>query len=411
MMVLSFGKKFPQALSRIQRCNVLVIGNTGVGKSTLISTLFNKPISNSITQKISDRPYIKLGLSIGAYDSPGLERDKKQRDKVKQNIAKFIKQQNQKEPSEQIHAVWYCVNSQVTRASEIDDRWISLITKDLPVLAIVTRAYGVEKDWLQPYLEEEVPGVQRVVPILTKTENIRAQRMEPYGLDNLLSATEDLLEEIAQKAITNAVEAKADQAFAWYRDGCATVLATQIAPVPFMKFAAFPLQTLMLGGISKTFGYNFSQKYLSELCKIGTVASGFEGLDLLIENKIRNLPGVDYNNIQTVKDVLSHLTSSIDHVTGVIPFKEQLIGLLTDISNSHWVSALPILNCMSAIATSLATGFLAIAYIEAMKKYKQAEYEGQPMPELKNVLTEQIKQLMDIVQQLTGTSWISGLVG
>jgi len=30
MMILSFGKKFPQALSRIQRCNVLIIGNTGV---------------------------------------------------------------------------------------------------------------------------------------------------------------------------------------------------------------------------------------------------------------------------------------------------------------------------------------------------------------------------------------------
>ena len=35
MMILSFGKKFPQALSRIQRCNVLIIGNTGVGKSTI----------------------------------------------------------------------------------------------------------------------------------------------------------------------------------------------------------------------------------------------------------------------------------------------------------------------------------------------------------------------------------------
>jgi predicted GTPase len=124
MMILSFGKKFPQALSRIQSCNVLIIGNTGVEKSTLISTLFDKAISEAVTQKISDKPYTKSDFSIAVYDSPGLERDKKQSDKVKQDVSKFIKQQNRKEPSEQIHAVWYCVNSQVNREAEIDSHWI-----------------------------------------------------------------------------------------------------------------------------------------------------------------------------------------------------------------------------------------------------------------------------------------------
>jgi predicted GTPase len=89
MMVLNFGKKFPQALSQIKRCNVLVIGNTGVGKSTLISNLFQLSISNSVTPAISEKPYTKPGLPIAVYDAPGLETDRKQREKVKQDIAKF----------------------------------------------------------------------------------------------------------------------------------------------------------------------------------------------------------------------------------------------------------------------------------------------------------------------------------
>ena len=363
MIILSFGKKFPQALSRIQRCNVLIIGNTGVGKSTLISTLFDKAISKATTQKISDKPYTKSGLSIAVYDSPGLEKDKKQSDKVKQDVSKLIKQQNRKEPSEQIHAVWYCVNSQVTRETEIDSRWIGSIAKELPVLAVITRACGFEKEWLQRHLED-IPNVQRVVPVVARRENVRTEPIEPYGLDDLLCATENLLEDIAQKAIANAVKAKADQAFAWCRDGCATVLATRLVPVPGVKFVVPLLQTRMLMEISKTFGYQLGGNDLSKLAKAATVASGFEGIDLFLEDKLGHLPGIDYNNIQTVKDVMSHLTTSLNHVTGVLPFKDQLLEILSNLSNSHWVSALPILNCITAVAATLSTGLLAIAFIQ-----------------------------------------------
>ncbi|MBD2033860.1 50S ribosome-binding GTPase [Leptolyngbya sp. FACHB-321] len=398
MITLNFGQKFPQALSQIQRCNVLVIGNTGVGKSTLISALFNRPFSNTVTQKISAQPYTKTGLPIAVYDTPGLEKDKKQRQKVKQDVAKFIRQQNQKEPSEQIHAVWYCVNSQVTRPTEIDSNWLDSVAKDLPVLAVITRANGVEAEWLQPYLENTL-GLQRVVPVLTKKENLRTKPIEPYGLDSLLSATEDLIEEIAQKAISNAVNAKAEQSYAWCRDGCAKVLAAQLVPVPVVKLATAPLQVSMLGSISKTFGYQFNPQDLGNLVKTVTAVAGFNGLDLLLEDKLSNLPGIDYNNIQTVKDVMSHLATSLNHAAGILPFKEQLLGILTDLSNSHWVGALPILRCITAIATTLLTGFLAVAYIEAMKEYKEAEYKGQPLPALEKELVEKAKQLKEVILQ------------
>jgi len=373
--------------------------------------LFDKAISKAITQKISDKPYTKSGLSIAVYDSPGLERDKKQSDKVKQDVSKFIKQQNRKEPSEQIHAVWYYVNSQVNRETEIDSHWIGSIAKELPVLAVITRAYSSEEKLLQ--ILESTPGIKRVVPVIAERENfLHGQTIEAYGLDHLLTATEDLLEDIAQKAIANAVKTKADKAFAWYRDGCATVLASRLVPVPGVKLATPLLQTFMLGGMANSFGYQFSGNYLSKLVKAATVASSLEGIDTgidrFLENKLTHLPGIDYDNIQTVKDVMSHLTTSLDHVTGVLPFKDQLLEILSNLSNSHWVSALPILNCVTAIATTLSTGLLAIAFIETLKKCKQAEYEGKPKPDLEEIFAEEVKQIMELIRQFAEPSRLPG---
>lgn len=76
--------------------------------------------------------------------TPGLEKEKKQRDKVKKEIDKLIKQQNQKEQEDQIHAVCYCVNSQVARESEIDRQWIKSLSEKLPIIAVITRASGIE---------------------------------------------------------------------------------------------------------------------------------------------------------------------------------------------------------------------------------------------------------------------------
>lgn len=410
-MMLNFGKKFPQALSQIKCCNILVIGNTGVGKSTLISTLFQVSISNSVTATISDKPYTKPGLPIAVYDAPGLETSKKQREKVKQDIANFIKQKNQKEPKDQIHAVWYCVNSHVVRESQIEQQWIASIAKELPAIAVITRASGVEKAWLHSYLES-IPSIQGVVPIMARRETTHHYDINPYGLDALLAATEDMLEEIARKAISNAVNAKANLAFGWCRDGCTKVLASQFLPISILKNPAVSgLQVWMFADISKTFGYQFGQGVLTELCTVGVGSFGsFVGFDSFIEDAIKNLPGIDYNNIQTVKDVLSHLTTMLDHAAGTLPFKDQLMDLLSSLADSKLVSGLPILSCLTAITTTLATGFLAVAYIETMRTYKKAEYEGQPMPEVKEVFVEQMQQLMGLIRQLQGGGWLPGFV-
>lgn len=407
-MVFNFGKKFPKAFSKIKLFNVLVIGNTGVGKSTLISSLFQVPISNSVTPDISDNPYTKRGAAIAVYDTPGLETDKKQREKVKQDIANFIRQKNQKEPKDQIHAVWYCVDSHVVRESQIEQQWVASLAKELPVIAVITRASGVEKDWLHPYLES-IPSIRNVVPIMAKIETTPHYDIKPYGLDALLAATEDMrLEEIARKAILNAVNAKASLGYGWCRDGCTKVLASQFLPIFILKNPlASVLQVWMFADISKSFGYQFDRTLLTELFTGGAGAVGF---NKFIEEAVKNLPGLDYTNIQTVKDVVLHFSTILEDAAGTLPFKDELVELLSNLADCKHISNLPILSCLTAITTTLATGFLAVAWIETMKIYKKAEYEGQTIPDLKEVFDKQIQQLTGFISPLFGGGWSPSFV-
>lgn len=404
-MVLSFGHKFPTAIKQIKRCNVLVIGSTGVGKSTLISSMLNFTISDSVTKSISNPPYQKPGLSIAIYDTPGLENNKKQQDRVKEQIAKFIKQQKYKEPEDQIHAIWYCVNSQVTRETQIDRGWISSIAKKLPVIAVITRASGVEKSWLEPFLRG-ISEIKQVIPVMALREKTHHYDIKPYGLDSLLFDTEHLLEEIAKTAILNAIKSKADKSFGWCRDGCTKVLTTRLLPVPMMQTPLLAtLQSWMLADISKTFGYNFDGEFLSELCAIGI---GTTGIEVYLDQILNNLPGVHSDNIQTVHDVLSQFGVMLNGMTATLPFKDQLIDLLQGLDNFNPVSGFPIFGCIAAVTTVLCTGFLAVAYIETMKIYKQAEYEGKPLPDIKETLKDLVQQWMEAIKSWLGIGSIPG---
>ncbi len=182
-------------------------------------------------------------------------------------------------------------------------------------------------------------------------------------------------------------------------------------PIPVVK--AFPtslIQTRLFVDISETFGYPFEEPFITELrTTVGLSAFGF---DIWVEEALKNLP-IDYNNIQTVKDVFSHLTTTLEQVAGELPFKEQLLEILSVVANCNLISGLPILSCITTIATTLSTGVIAVVYIETLKIYKIAEYKGQPLSveERKKILDEQKKLVVEVMRKwMGGGGWSTGSV-
>lgn len=410
-MSSTFGQKFTTEMKLIKQCNILVIGNTGVGKSTLISKVLGVPISNSITQEISKKPYQKPGLPIAIYDTPGLESNDKQQKIVKQEIANLIRNQKKEEIEKQIHAVWYCINSQANRPDYIDSAWIELISKEVPVIAVITRASGIEKSWLEPNLES-ITSIKKVVPVMAERETTLHYDIKPYGFNSLLNVTENLLKEITQTAILNDINAKAERSLVTCLLGSVPIIAARltIGGLPFIpSVVTAGLQTLLLTDISKHFGYEFEPVIISELYAVSTSFNMCSGISFntFFEQCLNNIP--NHENIKTVHDALSQLIVMLNGLGNALPFQNELLQCLTNLDHLPILNGLPILNCITAISNILSTLFMGIAYIEALKVYKKLEYEGQPLPDIKEVLKAQMQELMKVVQCWFGGGIVSSI--
>ena len=393
-----FGKSKPEALKQIGRCNILVIGNTGVGKSTLIGTVLQTPVGTSRTEEISKRPYSHSVAPIALYDTPGLEKENKQRKQVKNLIKKFVNEQKKKEPNEHIHVVWYCLNSQTTRESDIDQKWISSLAKELPVILVITRAYKSGKTEFQSRLQTHLE-VRHVIPILAEAEDTNKGTVEPHGLDTLKSKTEELLDEVAQKAISDKVDCLAKKAFIQCLDTCGKLLGFQFVPISLIKSPGVSLlQNWMVNDISKTFGYNFNQDFVKKVCSIGVLC----GYDSFIEEALKSLP-INQDNIQSIQDVLQNLTTIVSETAVSIPFKDEFLDLINSLANSS-LGNVPVIAGITAIATIFSTWVLGCALIEALKVYKSADYKNEELPDLEALLMDNIQAIIQFIQQSLGTT-------
>ena len=109
-----------EALKKRGIANILIAGKTGVGKSTLINTVFQgrmaatgqgKPVTQS-TRKIT-----KEGIPISIYDTKGLE--VKDYNPILEELMRFIKITNDSaDPQQHIHVAWICIAEGARRVED-----------------------------------------------------------------------------------------------------------------------------------------------------------------------------------------------------------------------------------------------------------------------------------------------------
>jgi GTP-binding protein EngB required for normal cell division len=392
---------FQLKMRQIKRCNILVIGNTGVGKSTLIGQLCQMQIGNSInkTKNISDA-YEITGQLIRLYDTPGMESSNDQRKKNKKEIDRFIGKQEQQEPEYQIHAVWYCVNSQVARPTEIDKSWIESITKKIPVIAVITRGSDnkAEEKWLKGFLKD-INQINEVVTIVELPSVFTKSNSRLTDLDELLLVTEKLLPKSAEQAIFNAVNTKAKNSLKWHIGGSTSVLLPQLQPFPLIRTSCtLGLQSWMVQQIITEFDLKFNDSFVKEILAIETMAM------FSIETILNNLP-IDTDKIKTIHDFLIEIISTLNDISDSIPLKEQIVEFLNGVLLNP-VANLPVVSCITSATNIFSTVLLGLAFVEAMKYCKRLEYEGKPQPskeELKKYFQEQYRYCLNLI-----TPWFGG---
>ena len=186
-----------KAIKDLKHLNIVVVGKTGVGKSTLINAVFREELADTgIGKPVTDhmRRYTKKDVPLTIYDTRGFELDPAVQEEVSNEIFELIDHgAHSKDFNEAIHCIWYCISTAADRVEQAEIDWIRSLTErnrltEVPIIVILTKSFSKKNAsaMKQTILDENLDVIQ-VIPLLAQDYEIDDEiTIKAYNLDKLI---------------------------------------------------------------------------------------------------------------------------------------------------------------------------------------------------------------------------------
>lgn len=309
--------KTEKEIKNIKPISVLLIGKTGVGKSTLINNVFRENLAETgigrpITKHL--RRITKEGVPIVLYDTRGLELNSEAQKEVLKEIFDTISDGKKEKSEEEIHLVYYCVNANSSRIEPLELELIEKLSSKIPVVVVLTQSIGAQSKEFKQYIENLNLPIYGVINVMAQEFIISDEVSIPsFGLTELIEMSFQMIPEEQKRAFNNAqqvdIERKAKSARSWATKYIATSFGVGFMPIPFSDASILvPMQLTLLAHITAIFGISMDKATItSMLAAIGGTGGATYAGRYIVSNAIKLIPGVG----TILGGVISGATASI----------------------------------------------------------------------------------------------------
>lgn len=293
-----FQNAINEALQERGHLNILIAGDTGVGKSTLINAVFQGELAvtgsgRPVTQ--NTREITKTGIPISIFDTRGIE--KADYEETMNSLNSFVKERNKDKNSQKhIHVAWVCISEDSRRIEEGEEELVKMLAKYMPIIAVITKARS--DNGFRSKVQEILPLVKNVVRVRAIQEELdEGIVLPPMGLKNLVDLTMEVVPEALKKAFAAAqkinIELKCNKSHAIVASAASAAGVAALSPIPFVDdVLVVPLLIGMIASITATFGLSLNaESLISILASIVASAGGTFTKKIIIAELLKLIPG------------------------------------------------------------------------------------------------------------------------
>ena len=292
-------KAVEEAFRERGHANVLIAGRTGVGKSTLINSVFQGEFATTghgrpVTQ--NTREIIKDGIPLSIFDTRGLEMA--DFSETMKSLKLFISErQGDRDQAKHIHVAWVCIAEDLRRVEQAETELTAMLAGFMPVIGIVTKARADQG--FRAEVQRLLPATKNVVRVRALAEQLDdGHTMPQMGLVELVNLTVHLFPEGIKRAFVAAQKAdlalKRQKSHMIVATAVASAVSIAASPIPFADaLMIVPIQIGMVAGITATYGMSFSDGFLSALVAstLGASAATMTGR-AIVGGLLKLIPGV-----------------------------------------------------------------------------------------------------------------------
>lgn len=298
----------------MDRGNVLVIGNSGVGKSTLINAVLGEERAKTgwgttgTTDKLDI--YESEQIPFRIIDTVGFEPSLIKEHKAINAVKKWSKN-SAKEGHEdnKINVIWFCIEGTTSKLFPKTIKDLSRATsmwESVPVIVVITKSYSA------PEREKNIEMVnnafasqkwyaknlRRIIPVVAATYELNETAfVAPEGIMELIDATNELMPEGIKAGEKDVFRFKLNRkrALAQSIVGVSTAAGVTVGavPVPFADALILsPIEIGEINALAQIYGINKSEdskEFLNSIVEVGTVSAAAKAAI----SALKAIPGIN----------------------------------------------------------------------------------------------------------------------